>query len=136
MDRLDAELHALYPSESVHGFDPADVAGGRGAFAIARLAGRPVGCGALRVLEPGIGEVKRIFVAADVRGRGLARRILAELESAALGLGLTTLRLETGTRQPDAIRLFESAGYTHIERFGEYAGDPFSVCLEKRIRTG
>ena len=55
------------------------------------------------------------------------------LESAAREHGYLTLRLETGTRQPEAIGLYRSAGYGEIPCFGEYADDQFSVCFEKRL---
>src|SRR5262249_55727197 len=92
-----------------------------------------VGCGAVRPLEPGVGEVKRMFVLPEARGRGIARQILRSLEAAAGSLGFRVLRLETGQRQPEAIRLYQTAGYAEIPRFGEYADDPFSVCFEKRL---
>ena len=67
------------------------------------------------------------------RGRGLSRRLLAALEDAARGMGYVVLRLETAHRQPEAIRLYESAGYRRIEPFGIYAGSQRSVCFEKRL---
>jgi putative acetyltransferase len=133
MQRLDAELRARYPGSSVHGLDPREVANSRGAFVIARVGGRAVGCGAVRPLGPGVGEVKRMYVEPALRGRGVARAILRALEDAARGLGFGTLRLETGTRQPESIRLYEAAGFARIPAFGEYVGDPFSVCFEKRL---
>ncbi len=74
-----------------------------------------------------------MFVDPDVRRRGVARAILRALESAARDLGYHTLRLETGTRQSEALDLYASAGFGEIPRFGEYADDPFSVCFEKRL---
>ena len=127
---LDRELHERYPASSVHGYDPVGEAGG-GAFVVARVEGRAVGCGAVRPIEPEVGEVKRMFVAREVRGRGVARAILGALEGRAAALGLRTLRLETGARQPEAIGLYESCGYRRIPPFGEYASDPWSVCFEK-----
>jgi GNAT superfamily N-acetyltransferase len=133
---LDADLRARYPAASIHGFDPREIADSRGAFVVARVAGRPAGCGAVRPLGPGAGEVKRIFVEPAFRGRGIARAVLRALEAAAGDLGFGTLRLETGSRQPEAIALFESAGYVRIPPWGEYLGDPFSVCYEKRLSDG
>lgn len=128
---LDAELHARYPASSVHGFDPAAAGPVAGAFLLARIGGEAVGCGAVRPLEPGVGEIKRMFVLPESRGRGVARAILGALEEAARTLGLTTLRLETGTRQPEALALYEACEYRRIPAFGEYASDPYSVCFEK-----
>jgi GNAT superfamily N-acetyltransferase len=92
-----------------------------------------VACGAIRPLEEGVAEVRRLFVTNSARRRGLARRVMRELEARARALGVTTLRLETGHRQVPAIRLYESEGFVRIPAFGEYVGDPTSVCFEKRI---
>jgi GNAT superfamily N-acetyltransferase len=130
---LDADLGSRYPSSSIHTTDLAEVAPGRGFFVVARLSGRAVGCGALRLLETGMGEVKRMWVEPAARRRGIARQILARLEVEARALGLTTLRLETGARQPEAIGLYESCGYCRIPCYGEYANDPHSDCFEKQL---
>jgi GNAT superfamily N-acetyltransferase len=86
--------------------------------------GTAVGCGALRALGDGAAEVKRMFVAPAARGRGVARAVLAGLEDAARDRGWTTLRLETGPRQPEALGLYLSAGYRPIPAFGGYVGAP------------
>ena len=70
--------------------------------------GRALGCGALRVLEDGVAEVKRMYVVPKERGRGVARAVLTGLEDAARDRGWTTLRLETGPRQPEAVALYLS----------------------------
>jgi GNAT superfamily N-acetyltransferase len=87
-------------------------------------AGTAIGCGALRSLGRAIAEVKRMYVVPAARGRGVARAMLAGLEEAALDRGWTTLRLETGPRQPEAVGLYLSAGYRPVEAFGGYAGAP------------
>ena len=133
--QLDDDLRQGYPSSSIHGFDAADIADGSGVFVLARRAGRAVGCGALRKLATGVGEVKRIYVEPASRGRGIARAIMRFLENKAPALGFTTLRLETGTRQAESIRLYETSGYERIEPYGEYVGDLHSVCFEKRLTT-
>ncbi|SFF05453.1 GNAT family N-acetyltransferase [Blastococcus tunisiensis] len=86
--------------------------------------GTPLGCGALRVLGDGVAEVKRMYVVPAARGRGVSRAVLAALEEAAAERGWTTLRLETGPLQPEAIGLYTSAGYRAIDAFGAYVGDP------------
>src|SRR5438105_146244 len=78
-------------------------------------------------------EVKRMYLAPTHRGRGFAGRVLAELERLAAGMGYTTVRLETGVRQPDAARVYERAGYAHIPPFGPYVDDPRSIGFEKRL---
>jgi GNAT superfamily N-acetyltransferase len=86
--------------------------------------GTALGCGALRALEEGVAEVKRMYVVPDARGRGVSRTVLAALEDVARERGWTTLRLETGPMQPEAIGLYTSAGYFPIAAFGAYVGDP------------
>jgi len=87
-------------------------------------AGTAVGCGALRPLGDGVAEVKRMFIAPSARGRGLAKVVLAGLEDAARERGWTTLRLETGLRQPEAVALYAGAGYRPIAAFGGYVDAP------------
>jgi GNAT superfamily N-acetyltransferase len=81
-----------------------------------------VGCGALRALGDGAAEVKRMYVVPAARGRGVARAVLAGLEAAARERGWSTLRLETGPRQPEAVGLYTRAGYRPIRAFGVYVG--------------
>ena len=85
--------------------------------------GTPVGCGALRPLEPGAAELKRMYVVPAARGRGVSRLLLVALEAEAAARGWTTLRLETGTRQPAAVGLYTAAGYRPVEAFGHYVTD-------------
>jgi GNAT superfamily N-acetyltransferase len=83
--------------------------------------GTPIGCGALRPLGDGEAELERMYVVPAARGRGVSKLLLAGLEVEALIRGWTTLRLETGPRQPEAIALYEGAGYRSIAAFGAYA---------------
>jgi GNAT superfamily N-acetyltransferase len=85
--------------------------------------GTPMGCGALRPLGPDAAEVKRMYVVPAARSLGIGRLVLAGLEAAALERGWTTLRLETGERQPEAIGLYTRAGYRPIDAFGHYVDD-------------
>jgi GNAT superfamily N-acetyltransferase len=102
-----------------------------GTFLVAYLDNRPAGCGALRRFADGVAEVKRMYVEPWARRNGIGRHILAELEATARRLGYRAVRLETGTRQPEAIRLYESAGYQPIAKYGEFADNPLSICFEK-----
>ena len=86
--------------------------------------GTALGCGALRELGNGVVEVKRMYVAPVARGRGVAKALLVGLEEAALERDWTTLRLETGPRQPEAVGLYSRAGYRPIEAFGAYVDAP------------
>ncbi len=133
--RLSAELAGRYDhtSDGSGHFRPEDVLVPGGVFLIGWLSGRPVACGAVRPLGDGVGEVKRMYVEPEVRGRGLSRRLLAELEAAARVLGYVSLRLETGNRQPEAIGLYETAGNGPAAPFGPYVSDPRSLYFEKRL---
>jgi putative acetyltransferase len=131
--RLDAELDERYPREVIHALHPEGLTDLRLAFVVARVAGEAVACGALRLLGPGVGEVKRMYVLPAFRGRGLARQVLATLEGLARERGYSVLRLETGSRLAEAVGLYRSAGYEEIPVFGEYVGNPFSLCFEKRL---
>lgn len=111
-----------------------------GMFLLGRAAGEPVAIGGWRAycsaeseFEDGAVELKRMYVAPRARGRGLARRMLTELEERALAAGHKRVLLETGDRQPEAIGLYRSAGYTDIPAFGPYRDDPASVCFAKTL---
>jgi ribosomal protein S18 acetylase RimI-like enzyme len=104
-----------------------------GAFLILEQDGITVAGGALRRLGGGVGEIKRMWTDPRLRGRGYARRVLTELERAALRRGYHTLRLETGTLQPAAIGLYAASGYERIENYGTYSADPRCVSFEKRL---
>jgi putative acetyltransferase len=132
---LNAELNVLYPEAGANHFrlDSDDVTEGRGAFLIAHLGPVAVACGAIRRLDEGTAEVKRMYVLPPNRGQGIGAAILAALETAALQLGCSRLVLETGSRQTAAMGLYQAVGFVPIPRFGEYIGLPLSVCLEKRL---
>jgi putative acetyltransferase len=132
IDDLCAEMSERYGTPPSP-FSPSEAAAARTAFLVARLGGQPVGCGALRRIDDSTAEIKRMYVAPAGRRQGIARRILAELEHRAAGFGYRTIRLETGIRQPEAQRLYESLGYQRIAAFGPYVGNPTSVCYEKVI---
>lgn len=91
----------------------------------------PVGCGALREYEPGIMEVKRMYVLPGKRGRGIASLVLTALEDWAKELEYKKCILETGKKQPEAISLYHKNNYTVIPNYGKYAGIDNSVCFEK-----
>jgi GNAT superfamily N-acetyltransferase len=115
-------------------FSPEEALPPHGAFVVARANGIAAGCGALRRLEETVGEIKRMFVSPAYRGRGIARRLLAELERLAALRGYSAVRLETGDRQPEAIALYESAGFRRILPIGGCAEKPVSICYEKTLQ--
>jgi GNAT superfamily N-acetyltransferase len=134
---LDADIRSRYPGEPVNGIDPESFRAAGGCFAAARLAGTDgsqlIGCGAFRPFDGTTVEVKRMFVHPDHRGRGVARAILAALEAEARRRGFTRAILETGNKQFEAIALYHACGYDRIDVFGQYAGDPKSVCFGKDL---
>lgn len=93
----------------------------------------PIGCGAYKPYENGIAEIKRMFVPLHERGKGIAGIVLGELEKWACEEGFASCILETGKKQPEAIRLYEKLGYSYIPNYGQYAGIENSVCLKKDI---
>ena len=121
------------------GFDPAasvpaddrELIPPRGAFLVAFVDGDSVACGAVKAISPGVGSLKRMWVADTVRGLGLGRRMLEALETQARELGLTTLRLETNRALQEAIRLYRGAGFREVAAFND---DPYAHhWFEKRL---
>jgi GNAT superfamily N-acetyltransferase len=96
-------------------FEPPD-----GAFLIAQLDGDLAGCAGLRRHGPQVAELKRMYVRAGYRRRGLARVLLRAAEERARELGYRQLVLETGSQQPEALALYTASGYQPIEGFGYY----------------
>jgi putative acetyltransferase len=133
---LNTELTGAYPEPGAthFGLAPEDVAPGRGAFLVIYDNGNPVGCGAVRLTDPETGELKRMYVAPAVRGKGLGRRLVAALEAEARALGARRLILETGLRQLAAIALYRGCGFTPIPLYGEYLLSPkTSLCFGKEL---
>jgi putative acetyltransferase len=102
-------------------------------FVVADLKGRAVGCGAIKEFEPETMEVKRMYTLPEYRGKGIAAAVLDELERWAAELGCGRCVLETGMKQPEAIRLYEKSGYSEISNYGQYIGMENSVCFEKKF---
>lgn len=132
------ELDARYGSDD-HEPGVAPSAADVPVFIVARdEEGTPIACGGLRplpddVLGPGVVEIKRMYAAPSVRGTGVARAVLRELEEQARLLGARRLVLETGTAQPDAIRFYQREGYAPIPLFGSYIGSDVSVCFQRAV---
>ena len=130
---LDAYQDTLYPPESRHALDLTSLKQPNVLFAVARDdAGRAIGCGAI-VLNPEFGELKRMYVGPRGRGQGVAKKLLALLESQAIGSGCKLLMLETGPYQHEALALYASAGYERRGPFGDYMNDPLSVFMQKQL---
>jgi GNAT superfamily N-acetyltransferase len=138
IDALNAELAARYPEPGATHFrlDAEEVAANKGAFLIGYLDGEPVACGAIRCIDAGIAEIKRMYVIPSARGRGFSAVILAALEEKARELGVRRLVLETGPRQLEALALYRRAGFVSILRFGEYIDSELSLCMGKDLHPG
>ncbi len=128
---LDARFESGFDASRSLPVEPGDLRPPRGAFLVARLDGRPVGCGAVATIAPGIGTVKRMWVAPELRGTGVGRRLLLALEHQAAGLGLALLRLETNARLLEAQALYARNGYREVPDFN---AEPYADhWFEKRI---
>ena len=135
ISQLNLDLYSRYPEPGalLFSLETADIVDGVGALLMAELDGEPVGCGAFRVMDdlPGSAEIKRMYVTLAGRGRKIGRALLAELERMGAAAGVERFALETGPRQPEALRIFEAAGYVVCEPWGPFVGKEFSICMEK-----
>ncbi|MCY1079439.1 GNAT family N-acetyltransferase [Archangium lansingense] len=130
----EAYAYSLYPAESVHMLDVRELLTPSVQFLVARSAeGVAEGCGAFVMQDEGCAELKRMFVVPAARSNGLGAFILRRLESDAREAGVRVMRLETGIRQPEAIRLYRRFGYRDRGPFGDYAPDPLSLFMEKDL---
>jgi putative acetyltransferase len=93
----------------------------------------PVACGAIKEFAPQVMEVKRMYTLPESRGKGIAQKVLFELEIWAKELSCVKCVLETGQKQPEAIRLYNKSGYKIIPNYGQYVGMDNSVCFEKEL---
>ncbi|WPP40272.1 GNAT family N-acetyltransferase [Paenibacillus hunanensis] len=128
---LDEDLLLRYPPELIHGMDLDHPDVENNTFMVAYVDDQPAGCGAIRKLDEQYTELKRFFVRGTYRRQGIAGRLLQALESAAVEQGFIGIRLETGSKQQEAMAFYERNGYVPIERFGEYIGEEQSRCYEK-----
>lgn len=134
-----AQYYAELAARFDEGFDPArsipadddEMRPPRGAFLVGRRGEVPVACGAIRFIEPGVGYLKRMWVATSVRGLGVGRRMLSALEDEGRVLGMTTMKLETNRALPEAIRLYQRSGYEEVPPFND---EPYAHhWFEKRL---
>jgi putative acetyltransferase len=132
---MTAEVTATYDHRiDGHGnFKPEDVLVPGSGFVVGRVGEEAVACGGYRPLEPGVAEIKRMFVDRAHRGRGYSKAILATLERMAGESGYATARLETRHLQTAAIALYEGMGYRRIPNYGIYDGREGCLCFEKAL---
>ena len=137
---LDAYLDPLYPRESQHGYSIEKLIDQQVRFFVLYDREQPAGCAGVQ-LFPGdhesdapYGELKRMYVRTEFRGRGFGRLLLDHIERLVASDRVATVRLETGIYQPEAVRLYEKCGYHRIPPFRDYPpDDPLSLCYEKRL---
>ena len=135
IDALQQEYVVRYGSPDTTPVDPAEFAPPDGRLVVGYLDELPVAMGGVRRIDSNAVEIKRMYVSPEVRGRGFSRVVLSHLESLARGLGATRILLETGQRQPEAMRLYETSGYERIEGFGHYKCEPDSVSYGKTLTS-
>ncbi|HEV2812561.1 MAG TPA: GNAT family N-acetyltransferase [Solirubrobacteraceae bacterium] len=135
IEAMVADVSRFYGRIDVPGMPtarPEDFAPPAGTFLVGYDDGRPVCGGGVKRVEPGIAEIKRMYVVPEARGRGVSRALLAALEDAARALGYERVRLDTGPSQEAALHLYRSAGYEEIP---DYNGNfKASFWGEKRLR--
>jgi putative acetyltransferase len=139
---LDAYLIGLYEADHNHILDVTALLAQHVYFVVARRGGEAVGCGAVRVMPPEpatdgkpYGEIKRMYVHPQMRGQGIARALLGKLEERLLGRGIHLATLETGDRQPEALRLYEQSGFAKRTPFGGYEDNGTSVYYAKHLSS-
>ncbi|MFN4130915.1 MAG: GNAT family N-acetyltransferase [Paracoccaceae bacterium] len=135
MQRHTADMHVDTPPESIHMMDAGQLAGPGIWFFVMREEGTPIGMGAFKRIDATHAEIKSMHVLAEVRGRGLSRRMLEHLVDAARAEGFTRLSLETGV-QPTFVAaraLYANAGFTDCPPFEGYTDDPNSVFMTRSL---
>lgn len=132
MDELSTVLEQITGSSGAASFDADDVRGPMACFVVARDAAAVAqGCGALRPLEPGVAEIKRMYARRGSSGVGTA--VLAYLERQAAALGYQAIWLETRLVNRRAVDFYTARGYVRIANYGKYIGNPLAVCFEKQL---
>lgn len=130
---LQSHLDVLYPVKSQHGFSVQKLIDQGVAFFVLRADGRPAGCGGILLVGREYGELKRMFVRPEFRGKKFGELIVERLARHARDHGVSLLRLETGIHQQAAIRLYERVGFRLIPSFPPYFDDPVSRCYEMKL---
>lgn len=127
------EIALLYGDPTDGSFTPINTSQPGATFLVAWVGEQAVGSIALIPFAPGTGEIKRVFVEPEWRGRGISQALLAAIEEQAQAMGYERVCLETGQPQVAAVRLYERAGYQRIAPFGRWADDPLTVCFAKDL---
>jgi putative acetyltransferase len=128
-------MSSLYPPESNHVESMDALVKENSAFFVGYLGVELVVCGAAKIAKnDGVyGEIKRVYVAEEHRGKNLATAIMEHLEDHLRRKGIDIVRLEAGPKQPAALSFYRKLGYKERGRFGRYSDDPLSVFMEKTL---
>lgn len=133
VELLDKDLWKRYP-DTQQSFVAFNVIQLDAKVVVAYVDGVPAGCGCFRErAEPGVVEIKRMYVKEEARGKGIAKQILGELEAWAVEIGKERAILETGTNQPEAVSLYGRLGYEIIDRYEPYVNNDESICMGKAL---
>jgi putative acetyltransferase len=130
---LEASLDPFYPRESRHGLSIERLISEAVPFFVLRCEGVAAGCGGVQLFNREYGEIKRMYIRPQFRGRGFAKLMLNHLSDYVRSHDIPLLRLETGIHQHEAISLYERVGFRRIPPYGEYKDDPLSVFYEKSL---
>ena len=133
VEQVQQEYVARYGGRDAAVVEPAEFLPPRGLFLVAEIDGEAAGCGAWRALPAGMAEIKRVYVEPSFRRRGLAQVIVSELEVEAARAGRTSVVLNTGQEQPEALALYAALGYEAVPGYGVYACAPDAVFLGKDL---
>ena len=129
---LNKDLRERYGSTQEE-FDQFNIMINLNTVVIAYENNKAIGCGCFKMIEDDTVELKRMFVKAAYRGKGIGIAILKELEVWAGEIGFSSIVLETGTLQPEAIQLYQKQGYQKIPEYGPFIGNELSVCMKKSL---
>jgi GNAT superfamily N-acetyltransferase len=140
IEQVQQEYVQRYGGPDAAAVDPAEFLPPSGLFLVAEVAGLPAGSGAWRALGDGsagtgVAEIKRLYVEPAFRRRGLAQVIVDALERSAAATGQTSVVLNTGDQQPEALALYAQAGYGAVAGYGMYACAPDAVFLGKTLAS-
>lgn len=135
IEELDNYLSTLYPENCIHKVNLDTAEKDNVIFLLAYKDSKAIGCVALRPLNDSVCEMKRMYVIEKERGKGYSSILCIEIENIAKKKGFGRILIETGHEQPEAIGLYKKHGYKSIPKFGEYIGDPSSVCFAKELTS-
>jgi GNAT superfamily N-acetyltransferase len=133
VERVQQEYVVRYGGRDEAVVDPADFSLPSGLFLVAEVDGEAAGCGAWRDVGEGRAEIKRMYVEPGFRRRGLAALVLDVLERSAAAHGRRSVVLNSGDKQPEALALYDRAGYGAVPGYGVYACAPGAVFLGKEL---